>query len=191
MQLLVDRLKITLCLWVRVHRAVEVVAVAGAIGLCGQEVDEIEPEFLGEMPDLSVILVDQFAAVLRDLPVDPAAAVGPASAAEPIGRFEHGRRVSGLAQRIGCSQSGETRPDDRNTRAPGRRRRAGHGQGGHANPDRRRALQQLPPSQQRRFAVATSFVRDFAGQPLQAVEHRGTRHVYASGVWSRPQWLER
>ena len=51
-----------------VRRAVEAVEGLGSVRLRREQVVEVEPELLCELPDVRVTLVDQLAAVLGDLP---------------------------------------------------------------------------------------------------------------------------
>ena len=97
-------------------RAVEVVERLGAVLLRREQVVEVEPELLGQLADLLVGLVDQLAAVLRDLSAVERAADGPAPPAEPgvalVDRRDHAR----LTEPVGASETGEAGAHDGDAR---------------------------------------------------------------------------
>ena len=85
MDLLPDFLQVVGRFFERVGLAVEVMEGVGPVYLSRDQVVEIEPQFLGELADFGVALVDQLATVLGDLAFGEVAAPGPAATAEAVG----------------------------------------------------------------------------------------------------------
>jgi hypothetical protein len=92
--------------------AVEVVERLGPVLLRGEQVVEIEPQLLGQLADLGVVLVDQLAPVLCDLSVAEGAAERPATAAEPGVALVDGRDHARLLEPVGAGQAGKAGAHD-------------------------------------------------------------------------------
>ena len=111
---------------VRIRDAVEVVERFAAIGFGRDHVVEWEAEFLRELTDLRVRLIDKLTAVLRNLSIGEAGAIGPTAAAQSRVRFVDGGDDALLFQAIRGGEPGESGPDDddasRRDSLPGARR---------------------------------------------------------------------
>ena len=117
MRCLVDPLEIVGCLRERIGRPVEVVARLGPVGLGGEQVVEHEAEFLSELADRGVALVNQLPTALGDLPVSERAAEGPTPPADPVGGLIDGRRIAGLLEPVSAGQPGQPGAHDHDPRA--------------------------------------------------------------------------
>ena len=100
----------------RLPRAVEVVEGLGAVLLGREQVVERESELLGQVPGFLVVLVDQLAAMLRDLPAVEGAADRPAAPAETGVALVHRGDHAGLAEPVRAGETREPRADDGHSR---------------------------------------------------------------------------
>ena len=127
MDLLPDLLQVVGRRRERVGVAVEVVEGLGPVHFSRVQVVEAQPELLGELADLRVILVDQLAPVLGDLAVSEGAANRPAAPADTVGGIVDLRFVARLFELVGAGESGKPCADDD---YPWRRRGVRQGQPG-------------------------------------------------------------
>jgi hypothetical protein len=123
--LLPGRLEVVRHLLVGVRGAVEPGEQLGSVLLRLEQVVELEPEALRQLPDVGVALVDQLAAVFRDLALREGAPQRPAPASDPCRRLVDLGGVSRASQRVGGAQACEAGPDHHDPRCPGTTRRSG------------------------------------------------------------------
>ena len=80
----------------------------GAVGLRPQHVVERQPEFLRELADAGVALVDQLAAVFGNLSLGEIPAPRPATPADPRVRLVDRRVDARLLQPVRAGETGQT-----------------------------------------------------------------------------------
>jgi hypothetical protein len=125
MQLLPDVPQVERRLPDGIRRAVEVVGGLAPVQLSLEQVVELKPELLCKLADLGVTLVDELAAVLRDLALGEDAAERPATAADAVGALVNRGDAAGLLQTVGSCQPGQARADHDDTRLRGAFRQRG------------------------------------------------------------------
>ena len=172
MHLLIDAVQVDEEVGVGISPAVDVEEVLGAVRLGLQEVVEREPELVGQLTHGGVALVDELAAVLRDLAVGKAAD-RPAAAADSFWiRLVDRGVVPGLMQPVGARQAGEPCADDGDLRLPGgicRLREAAH----RARPCDRSSRGRGPSDQ---LASSRPTLDDLCIRVLDALRQRCSRH---------------
>ena len=107
-----DRVEVGLRLRVRVVVAEEVVGVGGVQGLGAEEVDPCQVEPARQAEDRLVAAVDQLAAVLAGLPVEPGRGVGVHAAADAARGLVDRRGDARVLQREGRVQARDAAADD-------------------------------------------------------------------------------